>query len=64
MPGQRRPLAFDQPFNTQLSHDLLLEILLGNVRTDQDAMQWLEKSHARVPVGWGILSSPAPQKGT
>jgi hypothetical protein len=54
MPGQRHTFSFEKPFNTQLSHNLLLDILRGKLRTDGEAMNWLEESHSGVPVGWGV----------
>jgi hypothetical protein len=54
MPGQRRALSFETPFNTQLSHNLVLDILRGQVRTDGSAMSWLEESCSKIPVGWGV----------
>jgi hypothetical protein len=54
MPGQRRALSFETPFNTQLSHNLVLDILRRQVRTDASAMNWLEESHSTIPVGWGV----------
>ena len=54
MPGQKQAAAFNKPFNTQLSHDLVLDILRGKVRTGEQAVNWLEKSHSSVAVGWGV----------
>lgn len=52
MPRQTRAWSFDMPFNTQLAHNLILEIARQNVRTDEQAMAWLRQWHAAVPVGW------------
>jgi hypothetical protein len=54
MPGQRRAFSFEKSFNTQLSHNLVLDILRGQVRTDGEAMNWLEESHSKIPVGSGV----------
>ena len=54
MPKQHRAFPFDKPFNTQLSHKMILDIVRGKVRTDDEAMTWLEKSYSGIPVGWGV----------
>ncbi len=46
--GQTRPVVFDTPFNTTLSHDLILSILEGDLSTPEEVVKWLEKNHSRI----------------
>ncbi len=43
MEGHNEPVAFDAPFNTLLTHDLLLAILRGEVSTPVQAAGWLDR---------------------
>src|SRR6185437_2123955 len=52
MPGQKQALVFDKAFNTRLIHDFVLAIEHGGVRTDSDAVKWLNETYNKVPVGW------------
>jgi hypothetical protein len=51
MAGAHEPLAFDRPFNTVLTHDLILAVLRGEISSPRQAAAWLERRAA----------SPAPQ---
>src|SRR5262249_39109455 len=42
MPGQRESIAFDRPFNTVLSHDLLEAYLHGEIADAPAAARWLQ----------------------
>jgi hypothetical protein len=41
MAGQREGAAFDEPFNTVVTHDLILAVLRQEVSTAQQAVEWL-----------------------
>jgi len=43
MPGSRQPTKFAEPFNTVLTHDLLLAILHGEVSDATGAAVWLDR---------------------
>jgi len=43
LPGQTRGLEFREPFNTILTHDLLLALLHREVSSEDDAREWLAK---------------------
>ena len=48
--GQKTPVVFDTPFNTTLSHDLILSVLEGDIHTPEDAVDWLEMSHSKIII--------------
>jgi hypothetical protein len=54
--GQRKGLVFHEPFNTILTHDLILELLAGAVETSAQAEEWLRANRERFPTG------PPPSK--
>jgi arylsulfatase A-like enzyme len=43
MAGQTEPLAYDSPFNTVLSHDLVLALLRGEASDPEDVVTWIEQ---------------------
>jgi Sulfatase len=43
LPGQTRGAVYAQPFNTVLSHDLILSILRGEMSSSEDAAAWLDR---------------------
>ena len=43
LPGEKEPLAYQPEMNTILTHDLLLAMLRGEVRTPQEAAAWLDQ---------------------
>jgi hypothetical protein len=43
LPGEKEPLAYQPEMNTILTHDLLLALLRGEVRTPQQAATWLDQ---------------------
>ncbi len=51
LPGQRSRQAYRAPFNTVLTADLVLQILTGEVRTAQDASEWLDRRRGGTPLG-------------
>jgi hypothetical protein len=53
-PGANGPMTYSQPFNTILTHNLILAILRGEVTNQQDTVRWLE-AHGRqiAPVTGG-----------
>jgi arylsulfatase A-like enzyme len=42
--GHTQAISYDSPFNTVLTHDLLLAILGGEVSSPQNVIEWLEKN--------------------
>lgn len=50
LPGDHAPISLTTPFNTVLSHDLVLEILSGTIRTPEQAARWLEQNESRFPI--------------
>ena len=40
--GQQEPVIYDHPFNTVLTHDLLLALLRGEVSSPQTVAAWLD----------------------
>ncbi|MCS6952562.1 MAG: LTA synthase family protein [Bryobacteraceae bacterium] len=60
--GKTRPLVYDRPFNTVLSHELLLELLRGNLRTSAGVARWLDRRRESVrtePVYTGLGAPPS-----
>ena len=53
-PGQASELVYDSPFNTALTHDLLLSILRGEVSDATSAARWIDqhRSIAESPYGY------------
>ena len=43
LPGEKEALAYQPEMNTVLTHDLLLAVLRGEVRTPQEAAAWLDQ---------------------
>lgn len=43
LPDQKEPLAYQPEMNTVLTHDLVLAVLRGEVRTPQQAAAWLDQ---------------------
>jgi hypothetical protein len=41
MPGQSAPVAYEEKFNTVITHDLILEILHGRLRDALSVSEWL-----------------------
>lgn len=48
--GQKRGITYDKPFNTVLTHDLLLAILRGELTTPEEVVAWLDV-HRLTPEG-------------
>ena len=48
--GQARGRAYEAPFNTVLTQDLLLAVLRGEVADVDSAARWLDANRSRVPV--------------
>jgi arylsulfatase A-like enzyme len=53
--GQKEPLAFTPEMNTILTHDLLLAVLRGEVRTPQEAAAWLDQHRTVGDVPHNII---------
>jgi hypothetical protein len=50
MASQPEGAEYAQPFNTVLTHDLVLAILNGQVATAADVAHWLDRNRSRVPA--------------
>jgi hypothetical protein len=50
MAAQKDTQPYSQPFNTVLTHDLLLAILRGEATNAQEVAEWLDRNRGRVPV--------------
>jgi hypothetical protein len=50
MASQHEGGEYGQPFNTVLTHDLVLAILNGQVVTAADVAHWLDRNRSRVPA--------------
>jgi len=42
LPGENEALTYEQPFNSVLIHDLLLDVLTNKITTPNDASHWLD----------------------
>jgi hypothetical protein len=42
--GQSKAIVYDRPFNTVLTHDLILAILAGRVASSDDIVAWLDRN--------------------
>jgi hypothetical protein len=57
-PGANESMTCSKPFNTFLTHDLILAILRGEVTNQQDTVRWLEAHGTQLspftggPVAW------------
>jgi len=45
--GQRKGMVYDKPFNTVLTHDLILAILSGELKTPDQVAAWLDSQRIR-----------------
>ena len=43
LPGQKKQVVFDHPFNTILIHDLVIALLKGELSKPDDVTEWLDK---------------------
>jgi hypothetical protein len=52
--GQRKAIIYDRPFNTVLTHDLILAILAGRVSSSDDIVAWLDgnRTMGESPCGY------------
>ena len=48
--GQTTGATYERPFNTVLTHDLMLAILRGEVSTPQHVMSWLDEHRESTPI--------------
>lgn len=48
LPGQRRGVAYDRPFNALVTHDLVQALLRGELTTAAQATKWLDARAPRV----------------
>ncbi|MEO8367674.1 MAG: sulfatase-like hydrolase/transferase [Candidatus Solibacter sp.] len=49
-PGQKVGLAYQQPFNSVLTHDLILAVVGGEVHSPDDVSKWLDRERLRYPT--------------
>jgi hypothetical protein len=50
-PAQQQGLVFDTAISTLLTHDLVLAILRGELRSPKEAETWLSRNATRHPIG-------------
>ncbi len=58
MPGQHEGLAFDHPFNTVLSHDLMLALMRGELTDAQSVADWLDRHRTIADSPYSIDEPP------
>jgi hypothetical protein len=44
--GQREPVTYSQPFNTVVTHDLILALLRGELANSENVAAWLDNHRA------------------
>ena len=49
-PGQKEGLAYKQPFNNVLTHDLVLAVVHGEVHTPEELSKWLDQARLHYPT--------------
>lgn len=54
--GQNAPLAYQPEMNTVLTHDLLLALLRGELRTPQEVAAWLDRNRSLGDSPYNVLS--------
>jgi hypothetical protein len=42
LPGQTAGVAYDRPFSAMVTHDLVLALLRGDLKTPGEATAWLD----------------------
>jgi hypothetical protein len=47
--GQTESVIYDKPFNTVITHDLILAIIKGEVSTAKDVQKWLDETTGKNP---------------
>jgi hypothetical protein len=57
MARQREAMMYESPFNTVLTHDLLLAVLRGELSNAQDASLWLDR-HRTIGENFSHIKSP------
>ena len=55
LPDEKEPLAYQPEMNTVLTHDLLLALLRGEVRTPQQAAAWLDQHRSIGDSPYNVL---------
>lgn len=48
--NQKEPIVFDEPFNTVLVHDIILEIAKGTIKNPQELSLWIQQNKDKVPL--------------
>ena len=59
-PGQKEGLAYQQPFNSVLTHDLILAVVHGELHNPQDVSKWLDQARLRYPTT--PVKQPPPRR--
>jgi hypothetical protein len=57
-PGRNEGITFTAPFNTVLTHDLLLAIARGEVRTAPEASSWIRRYQALARPSRAVRRTP------
>jgi arylsulfatase A-like enzyme len=50
LPGGHPGSLYSKPFNSLVTHDLILALLAGRIRTPEDAQNWLDQNRFRFPL--------------
>lgn len=58
--GKGNPAVYDRPFNAVLSHELLLELLRGKLRTSAGVARWLDRHRESVSTEPVYTGAGAP----
>jgi hypothetical protein len=58
LPGQKDGVVYDRPFNTVLSHDLLLAVLRGALRDPAAVAAWLDAHDSSVNRRYNFKDMP------
>lgn len=59
LPGQTEGVTYPQPFNTVLSHDLVLGVLRGELKDASDVVGWLDVRRHDAPIP-RLVQPPSP----
>ena len=58
LPGQRRGLGYAPAFNTIVTHDLVLGVLRGELKTPEEAASWLDRHRSLGPSPYYHFANP------
>lgn len=58
LPGQSRAAGYDPAFNTIVSHDLVLGVLRGELKTPEEVASWLDRHRSLGPSPYYHFANP------